>query len=214
MSGPEQKVPFKTFLLAVVPAGVVHGLYNHLLLYGTTYGLLINGVVTLIILLVYRLSLKRSPYRNFDPRLHETAIPSILLALNAHPEDSKLNYRLMLYAIYAGKLELAADSAAACMLRHRNSPILKCWYSIIDILRGEESVGFEGLGAALIAASDKQKAILLGTVQQVIRDPGLKNDISNRISGAARYGFDRGTVTSAAARLAEHAGARATGRNR
>jgi hypothetical protein len=91
----------------VVPAGVVHGLYNHLLLYGIGYGLLIKGIVIIAIIAVYRVSLRRSPFRDFDPRLHETAIPSILLALNAHPRDSKLNYRLMLYALYAGRLELA-----------------------------------------------------------------------------------------------------------
>jgi len=183
MSGTEQKASFRTSLLVVVPAGVVHGLYNHLLLYGVGYGLLIKGVVIIAILALYRISLRRSPFRDFDPRLHETAIPSILLALNAHPDDSKLNYRLMLYAVFAGRLDLAADSAAACMAKHRRSPILRAWYSIIDILKGEESTGFDGLDAALAAASDRQKAILLTSVQKVVRDPSLKTRISEMISG-------------------------------
>lgn len=195
MSGSEQKAPFKTSLLVVVPAGVVHGLYNHLLLYGVGYGLMIKGIVIIAILAVYQVSVRRSPFRDFDPQLHKTAIPSILLALNAHPDDSKLNYRLMLYATYAGKLELAADSAAACLLKHRQSPILRAWYSIIDILRGEESTGFEGLDAALTAASDKQKTILLGSVQQVIRDASLKYRISNRIFGKPGMPWDLRTDT-------------------
>jgi hypothetical protein len=187
MSSSSRKPRFRTFLLVVIPAGVVHGLYNHLLLYGVGYGLLIKGIVIVVILAVYRISVRRSPFRDFNPQLHKTAIPAILLALRAHPEDSKLNYRLMLYTIYAGKLELAAASAAACLLRHRKSPILRAWYSIINILKGEDSTGLEGLDAALLAASDRQKAILLGTVQQVIRDPSLKLEISNRISGGAGH---------------------------
>lgn len=114
MSSSNKKIPFKLFLLTVVPAGVVHGLYNHFISYSTAYSLLLKAIVIAVILVIYRYSIMRSPYRDFDPRKHSTAIPSILLALNARPNDPKLNYRLMLYSIYAGKFDLAAASAARC----------------------------------------------------------------------------------------------------
>ncbi|MBT3272468.1 MAG: PrsW family intramembrane metalloprotease, partial [Spirochaetales bacterium] len=181
-TSPDQQVPFRHFLLALVPAGIAHGLYNFLLNYGIGIGLLYKAVVLTALLIIYRYSVRLSPYRNFDPKQHASAIRSIQLALNANPTDPKLNYRLMLYAVYAGRLELAAESAQWCLKQNPRNPILLGWYGIIDILSGDCSMGRDGLEVALRLATDRQRAILLGSVQKVVRSESLRNSLSETLS--------------------------------
>ena len=83
-------------------------------------------------------------------------IPSILMSLNAHPEDVRLNYRLALNYIFARKYDAALVSIEKCLVRRPESCVLTALKGVVQLLQNQSVLGKRTLGGALNCMDERQ----------------------------------------------------------
>lgn len=98
---------------AIVPAGLIHGLYNTVAWFGGLRNAVgFQVLVLLTALIVIAALLKHSPYRGFSLREAEQAIPVLREGLRRHPSSVLLQRRLAVHLLHQGAYADAAQAFA------------------------------------------------------------------------------------------------------
>ena len=107
-------------MMGMLPAALLHGLYNFFLDLGRNgFAVAVNIAGLIAALVIFAEMKKKSPYTPHTRQDYEAGFPLVLQALMNHPDNFELNYRAGRHSLYCHDFAAAAGYLGVC---HRLKP--------------------------------------------------------------------------------------------
>ncbi len=169
---------------ALLPAGILHGLYNASLYLGIAAGMVVNVLIVTIAFITYRVLLQHSPYRNYSYRDAPEAVLDLTRALEQNPESIVLRRRRGLYYLRQGRYDNAeADFRHARDRSGQKSGALLFLTAIAVYAQDRDRVRPDQIRAIFFKLPEKSRRALRRQLPQVLRtNRALEQEITTLLA--------------------------------
>lgn len=174
---------------AIVPAGIVHGLYNTSTYFGIAAARVVNIVIVLIAIGLYYYLLGHSPYRHLPYKQSRQAIERLTFAIRQTPDSPVLRARLGLHQLYLRLYRLAElnFSRAARLATGRDTPY-RLLESIARLAQDLEAIPTENIADRYNALSPRAQRAMKRELQTVLqKDTALAARVLRALSQKERH---------------------------
>jgi len=172
-SGRRLRSEYKAIFAAVLPAAILHGLYNFMLDLGRLEtALLIDLGALIVAVMIYRFLRERSPYKPLRGRDPRQAVAELAAALRYNPDSPLINQRLALLYIYCRDFAKALKHVRICLKKRPTNPYFLCVEAVVRVLSGETDRGAELMEEAYPRLSKEARRALLKNLRRVISAGG------------------------------------------
>jgi len=174
---------------AIIPAGIVHGLYNTSTYFGITAARTVNIVIVLVAIGLYHYLLSHSPYLRRPYTQSRRAIERLTIAIRQTPDSPVLRARLGLHQLYLKLYRLAElnFSRAARLATGRDTPY-RLLESIARLAQDLEAIPTENIVDRYNALSPRAQRAMKRELQTVLRkDTALAARVFRVISSNERH---------------------------
>ena len=160
---------YKAIFAAVLPAAILHGLYNFMLDLGLpTLAVLIDLAALVAAGAIYRYLHRLSPYRPLSREKPRQALVELNAALRYNPESQLLNQRLALLCLYYRDYSKALKHVGICRKRRPRNPYFLCVEAVVRILSGEIDRGAGLMEEAWPRLTLGNRKVLYENVRRVV----------------------------------------------
>ena len=164
-------LPIRGLLRYLIPAAVIHGLYNFLLhMDGLGLALILDGLVLTVAVVMYVTLVKESPYKKYSLVQSDQAIARIKPGLRSNPDSYLLNKRMGLYRLYTGNYRAALLYFNRCVRVRLTRNDAWFYRAVTLLLTGRVEVGRNALRRALLRATEHQRASLYSLTEKLVVD--------------------------------------------
>jgi len=168
-SSPKLRSEYKAIFAAVLPAAILHGLFNLMLdLDSIVAALMIDLGALIVAAMIYRFLHERSPYNPLHRQNPRQAVLQLTTALRHNPESPLLNQRLALLYIYYRDFAKALKHVRICRKRRPTNPYFLCVEAVVRILSGEIKGGAKLMEEAYPRLSNEARKALHKNVRRVL----------------------------------------------
>jgi RsiW-degrading membrane proteinase PrsW (M82 family) len=175
----KHKTQLAPVLSALVPAAVIHGLYNFLVTMDLSFYALVLVFLALLLVLYFRQqALEVSPFRQFAPKDYKSAIRVIGHGLTHFPESKILNRRIGSFYLLQQDYQKAEEHLSKAYQYDRQDQLSQFHRSVAMILNGKSSEGEKNLWQSL-SQLQPQRQKVLAFAHDFIPLPALKQRILN-----------------------------------
>lgn len=177
-AGRRLRSEYRMIFAAVLPAAILHGLYNFMLDLGSIGAAVLVDLVALVIaVVIYRFLRSRSPYRPLAGKTPRRAMSELNAALRYNPKSPLLNQRLALLHIYYRDFPKALEHIRTCRGSRPANPYFLCMEAVARILVGEIDRGAELMEKSYPRLSHQARSALVRNIRRVVSrsDPALPN---------------------------------------
>lgn len=175
-AGRKLRSEYRAIFAAVLPAAILHGLYNFMLDLGSFgAGVLVDLGALVIAVAIYRFLRDRSPYNPLKGQTPQQAMTELTAALRYNPSSPLLNQRLALLYLYYHDRPKALAHVRTCRKSRPASPYFQSLEAVVRILSGEITDGAEQMEKAYPRLSREARRTLVKNIRRVVSrsDPSL-----------------------------------------
>jgi len=175
-AGRKLKSEYRTIFAAVLPAAILHGLYNFMLDLGSFgAGVLVDVAALVIAIAIYRFLRDRSPYNPMKGQTPRRAMAELTAALRYNPGSPLLNQRAALLHLYYRDFSKALAHVRTCRKSRPANPYFQCLEAVVRILNGKIENGAELMEEAYPRLSKDSRKALVRNIRRVVSrsDPSL-----------------------------------------
>lgn len=173
--------PERLALLAILPAGFIHGMYNFIQIYGAYLSILAVLIGTLIVFRMYEHLVNASPYRRYLAKEANQGISEIKNSLSFHGKNSYLLKRLGLYHIPLKKYSEALVYLNQSIEINPRDKIARIDKAIAHFGNGEKDKGENQLQYHK-QTLDKYHLTIGKDIKEYVKDPELKAVLLARVT--------------------------------
>jgi RsiW-degrading membrane proteinase PrsW (M82 family) len=168
-AGRKLRSEYRAIFAAVLPAAILHGLYNFMLhLAGVGAAVLVDLVALAMAIAIYRFLRSRSPYNPLAGQPPRQALSELSAALRYNPESPLLNQRLALLHLYYRDFAKALEHVRTCLSGRPANPYFLCMEAVVRILGGETESGAEMMEKAYPRLPYKARRALVRNIRRVL----------------------------------------------
>jgi RsiW-degrading membrane proteinase PrsW (M82 family) len=175
-AGRKLKSEYRAIFAAVLPAAILHGLYNFMLDLGSFGASVLVDVVALVLAVaIYRFLRKISPYNPMKGQTPRRAMAELTAALRYNPGSPLLNQRVALLHLYYRDFSKALSHVRTCRKSRPESPYFQCMEAVVRVLDGKIQNGAELMEKAYPRLSQDSRRALVRNIRRVVSrsDPSL-----------------------------------------
>lgn len=174
--GRKLKSEYRAIFAAVLPAAILHGLYNFMLDLGS-FGaaILVDLCALAIAVAIYRFLRDRSPYNPMKGQTPRQAMAELSAALRYNPGSCLLNQRAALLHLYYRDFSKALAHVRTCRKNRSASPYFQCLEAVVRILDGKIEKGAQLMEKAYPRLTQESRRALVRNIRRVVSraDPSL-----------------------------------------
>jgi len=175
-AGRKLKSEYRAIFAAVLPAAILHGLYNFMLDVWSVAGAVLVDVGALVMAVaIYRFLRDHSPYNPLKGKTPQQALSELTAALRYNPRSPLLNQRVALLHFYYRDFSKALAHVRTCRESRPANPYFQCLEAVARILNGKIENGAELMEKAYPRLSHEARRALVRNIRRVVSrsDPSL-----------------------------------------
>lgn len=175
-AGRKLKSEYRAIFAAVLPAAILHGLYNFMLdLDSFGAAILVDLCALVMAAAIYRFLRNRSPYNPMKGQTPRQAMAELSAALRYNPGSCLLNQRIALLHLYYRDFSKSLAHVRTCRKSRPASPYFQCLEGVVRILDGKIGDGAQLMEKAYPRLSQESRRALVRNIRRVVSrsDPSL-----------------------------------------
>ncbi len=180
-AGRKLKSEYRVIFAAVLPAAILHGLYNFMLNLDSFGAAILVDVAALVMAVaIYRFLRDRSPYNSIKGQTPRQAMAELTAALGYNPGSFLLNQRVALLHLYYRDFSKSLAHVRTCRKSRPASPYFQCLEAVVRILDGKIGDGVELMEKAYPRLSQESRRALIRNIRRVVSrsDPSLPGPLA------------------------------------